>query len=297
MVFQCAEQHNNEQKWHSTQTPPGESHPIIPRGLNENPSHEKRMQNEWPSAPSVEPPSQDYWPPANYNWGKKDWNKYVAPKRDNWSNEAASSSGPAAVEVKAPVEVKEEWDDYTDTHHANWDKSWDSPREPREDRRAHHHSREDRHSDHGKDWMTKVDRKNNPFFQPDPIEEVEGAGEKKEKVKEAPPPAPKRIPPQLPPAPPRGPRTEEIAAARAIPPVGPKAMPAAAKAPTSEPPVAPQPKAMPPVLTSDEVKRERAKARSAVARKLMADMAIMQQQMNTIIVEDELAAANEDLYT
>ena len=119
-------------------------------------------------------------------------------------------------------------------------------------------------------------------------------------MKEEPPPAPTRIPPQVPP-PPRGPRTEQIAAARAIPPVGPKAMPSAAKAPTSEPPVAPQPKAIPPVasaaLTSDEVKRERAKARAAVTRKLVADMAIMQQQMNTIMIEEEQAAADEDLYT
>ena len=84
---------------------------------------------------------------------------------------------------------------------------------------------------------------------------------------------------------------------KAMPPVAAKAPPAAAKAPTSEPPEAPQPKALPYVLTSDEVKRERAKVRNATARVLMAQMQQMQQQMNTIIVEDELAAAEEDLYT
>ena len=72
------------------------------------------------------------------------------------------------MEVKPPIEVKKEWEDYNDTRRANWKEVWDSPKETREDRRAHHHSREDRHSDHGKDWMTKVDRKNNPFFQPRP---------------------------------------------------------------------------------------------------------------------------------
>ena len=93
MVLQCAEQHNNEQIWHSTQMPPGDSHPLMPQGLNEFPQHGKRMQNEWPSAPSVDRPPQDHWPPgSNHTWGKKDWNEWEAPKGDNSSNEAASSS-------------------------------------------------------------------------------------------------------------------------------------------------------------------------------------------------------------
>ena len=52
---------------------------------------------------------------------------------------------------------------------------------------------------------------------------------------------------------------------------------------------APQPKPRPAGLTSDEVKRERNRARNATARELM-------EQLNTIIVEDEAAAAEEDLY-
>ena len=80
-------------------------------------------------------------------------------------------------------------------------------------------------------------------------------------------------------------------------------MPSVLKAPTSEPPVAPQPvaKALPHVacaaLTSDEVKKERVKASAAMKRKLVADMAVMQQQMNTMMMEEEQAAADEDLYT
>ena len=80
-------------------------------------------------------------------------------------------------------------------------------------------------------------------------------------------------------------------------------MPSVPKAPTSEPPVAPQPvaKALPHVasaaLTSDEVKKERIKASAAMKRKLVADMAVMQQQMNTMIMEEDQAAADEDLYT
>ena len=80
-------------------------------------------------------------------------------------------------------------------------------------------------------------------------------------------------------------------------------MPSVPKAQTSEPPVAPQPvaKALPHVacaaLTSDEAKREKLRASAAMKRKLVADMARMQQQMNTMIMEEDQAAADEDLYT
>ena len=140
-------------------------------------------------------------------------------------------------------------------------RGWGSQKEGRGDRQAHHHGREDRQSEgRGKDW------KNNPFFKLPSIEE-----EKKEEVKEALPPASKRISPLLPPPPPRGPRSQSSTAKE--PPAATKALPgeppAAAKVVAKE---APQPKARPPALTSDEVKRERAKARNAAARVLMEQM-------------------------
>ena len=69
MVLYCAEKQGDGQVWHSDQTPPGESHPIQTRGINECPRNAERKA---PTQPA-DPPPQEYWPEPQ-NWGeKKEW--------------------------------------------------------------------------------------------------------------------------------------------------------------------------------------------------------------------------------
>ena len=111
-------------------------------------------------------------------------------------------------------------------------------------------------------------------------------------------PCPTRIPPSIPPPPSQ---TNKIAEGRAIPPEGPKAMPIP-KAPAGQPPAAPQivakaPPAARAAQTSEDVKREKKNANAAMIRQMKADMAKMQQTLDSVIEEEDEAAADEEMDT